>query len=95
MEDRTEWGKGWIEGEQMETVTVVNFSENFDFKMEGKRRWLMKVLWGYLRLYLYESESRSVVSDSLWPHGLYSSWNSPGQNTGVGSLSIPQGIFPT
>ena len=41
------------------------------------------------------SESRSVVSDSLRPHGLYSSWNSPGQNTGVGSLSLLQGIFPT
>ena len=32
------------------------------------------------------SASRSVVSDSLWPHGLYSPWNSPGQNTRVGSL---------
>ena len=42
-----------------------------------------------------ESESRSVVSDSLWPRGLYSPWNSPGQNTGVGSLSLLQGIFPT
>ena len=41
------------------------------------------------------SESRSVMSDSLWPHGLYSPWNSPGQNTGVGSLSLLQGIFPT
>ena len=41
------------------------------------------------------SESCSVVSDSLWPHGLYSPWNSPGQNTGVGSLSLLQGIFPT
>ena len=27
--------------------------------------------------------------------GLYSLWNSPGQNTGVGSLSLLQGIFPT
>ena len=35
------------------------------------------------------------MSDSLWPHGLYSPWNSPGQNTGVGSLSLLQGIFPT
>ena len=35
-----------------------------------------------------------MVSDSLRPHGLYSSWNSPGQNTGVGSLSLLQGIFP-
>ena len=25
----------------------------------------------------------------------YSPWNSPGQNTGVGSLSLLQGIFPT
>ena len=41
------------------------------------------------------SESCSVVSDSLWPHGLYSPWNSPSQNTGVGSLSLLQGIFPT
>ena len=40
------------------------------------------------------SESHSVVSDSLRPHGLYSPWNSPGQNTGVGSLSLLQGIFP-
>ena len=44
---------------------------------------------------LSESESHSVVSDSLWPHGLYSPWNSPGQNSGVGSLSLLQGIFPT
>ena len=44
---------------------------------------------------LSESESSSVVSDSLWPHGLYSSWNPPGQNTEVGSLSFLQGIFPT
>ena len=42
-----------------------------------------------------ESESRSVMSDSLWPHGLYSPWNSPGQNTGVDSLYLLQGIFPT
>ena len=35
------------------------------------------------------------MSDSLWPHGLYSPWSSPGQNTGLGSLSFLQGIFPT
>ena len=40
-------------------------------------------------------KSHSVVSDSLLPHGLHSPWNSPGQNTGVGSLSLLQGIFPT
>ena len=44
-----------------------------------------------------ESESRSTLSDSLQPHGLYiySPWNSPGQNTGVGSCSFLQGLYPT
>ena len=35
------------------------------------------------------------MSNSLWLHGLYTPWNSPGQNTGVGSLFLLQGIFPT
>ena len=39
------------------------------------------------------SESCSVVSDSLQPHGLYRPWNSPGQKIGVGSLSLLQEIF--
>ena len=38
-----------------------------------------------------ESESHLVVSDSLRPHGLYSPWNSPGQNTGVDSRSFSRG----
>ena len=42
-----------------------------------------------------ESESCSFLSDSLRPHGLYSPWNSPGQNTGVDNLSLLQGISPT
>ena len=33
--------------------------------------------------------------DSLRPHELYGPWNSLGQNTGVGSCSLLQGIFPT
>ena len=39
--------------------------------------------------------SLSVVSDSLWSHGLLCSWNSPGKNTGVGSHSLLQGTFLT
>ena len=35
------------------------------------------------------------MSDSLQPQGLYSPWSSLGQNTGVGSLSLFQGNFPT
>ena len=44
------------------------------------------------------NQLRSVTqcqSNSLWPHGLYRPWNSPGQKTGVGSHSLLQGIFPT
>ena len=42
--------------------------------------------------------SRSVVTDSLWPHWLWTTrylcpWNSPGKNTGVGCHSLLQ-IFP-
>ena len=35
------------------------------------------------------------MSDSLRTHGVYSPWNSQGQNTAVGSLSFLQGVFPT
>ena len=42
-----------------------------------------------------ESESCSVMSNSLQPHGLDSAWNSPGQNTGMGNHSLLQGIFST
>ena len=52
-----------------------------------ERSWQhMKVKW---------SESYSVMPNSLQPQGLYSPWNSPGQNTGVGSLSFLWEIFPT
>ena len=48
-----------------------------------------------IKLKKKKSESCSVVSDSLRPHGLYSPWESPGQNTGKSSLSLLQRIFPT
>ena len=43
---------------------------------------------------MLESESHSVVPDSLSPRGLYSSWNSLGQNIGVGSQFPPPGDLP-
>ena len=67
------------------------------FSQLGCYRILSRVLYAvqYIPLQIgCESESCSVVSDSLRPHGLYSPWNSPGQNTGVGSHSLLQGIFP-
>ena len=58
----------------------------------GLRDWttampLLLLLIVIFRL-LTHNESCSVVSDSLQPHWLYSPWNSLGQNTGVGSLSL-------
>ena len=54
--------------------------------------------FSFVSMDLSESESHLVVSDSLQPHGLSSArlicpWNSPGQNTGVGSHSLLEGIF--
>ena len=48
-----------------------------------------------LKLDCVKSESLSVLSDSLWPHGLYRPWDSPGCNTGEGSYSLLQEIFIT
>ena len=66
---------------------------------------IFRVKWGYYSLFQDStqkmgciqkwSESRSVISNSLRPHRLYSPWNSLGQITGVGSRSLLQGIFPT
>ena len=49
----------------------------------------------YSSKHYIESESPSVMSDSLQLRGLYSPWNSPGQNIGVGRFILLQGIFPT
>ena len=51
--------------------------------------------WKSKNMSLKSSESHSVVSISLQPHGLYSPWKTPGQNPAVGSHSLFQGIFPT
>ena len=81
-------------------------SKNIGMGSLSLRRWIFPT-WEtnqgllHCRQILYQlsyqgsPEGRSVMSDSLRPHGLYSPWNSPGQNTGVGSHSLLQGIFPT
>ena len=62
------------------------------FHLDGQliKKHLLKIyflaLWYWVSEWI--NESHLVVSDSFQPHGLYSPWNSPGQNTGVGSLSL-------
>ena len=52
----------------------------------------MYVLYIYTYVKVKVAQSCLTVCD---PHGLYSPWNSPGKNTGVGSLSLLHGIFLT
>ena len=59
------------------------------------RRLLFSLVRTKWLVYWVESESRLVLCDSSRPHGLYSPWSSPGQNTAAGSLSLLQVIFPT
>ena len=54
----------------------------------------------FVCLFILQCVSRSVLSESLQPHGLQPAsllypWNSPGKNTGVGTHFLLQGIFPT
>ena len=59
---------------------------------------LISLLIRWLLEFLYKGLKVKVLSDSLQPYGiaktLCSPWHSPGQNPGVGSLSLFQGIFP-
>ena len=53
--------------------------------MKEKAPWGIKkfnILTTKVKLTTRQSESHSVVSDSLQSHALYSPWNSPDQNTG-------------
>ena len=68
----------------------------------GETNSILSINVKYCMLLLYLKLFRTIVKVkvsrlclTLWPHGLYSPWNSPGQNTGVGSLSLLQEIFLT
>ena len=71
------------------TLQNVFVFPSYMLQRTGAREWLGQ------KLVFPESKSCSVMSYPLQPHGLYNPWNSPGQNTGVGSLSLLQQIFPT
>ena len=60
--------------------------------------WVLYTIWilspDQIWKWEWEWKSLSLVRVFATPW-LYSSWNSPGQNTGMGSLFLLQGIFPT
>ena len=57
--------------------------------------WAYNIIQSNSEILFILSLKVKAVFDSLLPHGLYSPLNSPGQKTGVGTLSLLQGIFPT
>ena len=64
------------------------------------RDWATELNWTLLCVCVCVCVSCSVVSYSLWSHRLWLArplcpWNSLGKNTGAGSHSLLQGIFPT
>ena len=82
---------GYKKGRESEIQDLSILNHNFRLKTLLVSSTLFQAIW----VVQSESESHPVMSDSLRPHGLYSPWNSLGQNTGVGILSLLQGIFPT
>ena len=81
-----EFTANWVDLEGI-MLSAISQTEKDKYCMISLIHGIWKIMENY-------SESRSAVFDSLWPHELYSPWNSPGQNTGVGSCSFNQGIFP-
>ena len=69
------------------------FQAYFVFSLLHHWNWL--VLQGVLIGFIGVKVKVTQSCPTLQPHGQYSPWNSPGQNTRVGSLSLLQGIFPT
>ena len=80
----------WVPDFLVCLFVLMAFCGQLWFRRASERRQLRVPLLCYP-----ERGSLSVLSDSLRPHGLYSPWNSPGQNSRVGSRSLLQGIFPT
>ena len=67
-------------------VTIILSTENLSLQSLRNKPKIIQII---------DDRKWKWKSDSLWPPGLYSLGNSPSQNTGVGSLSLLLGIFPT
>ena len=97
--DRGDWwatvhrvAKSRTQLKRLSTHTHMHTHVWLPYYLLSEPQWLILSQWTYQ---VKSSQSHSVMSDSLRPHGLHSPWNSTGQNTGVGNLSLLQGIFPT
>ena len=86
-----------LPGESQGQRSLVGYSP-WGHKESDTTEWLTLLSWeknpNIFWKWKSESASHPVVSDSLRLHGLYSPWNSVGQNTGVDSLSPSPGDLP-
>ena len=99
MGDRYDKGRVFVSGEGYSLRHIIkagSWKRNQDRKLikhRAESKWSSQFLnWQVTHLYEVKVTQSRLT---LWPHGLYHPWNSPGQNTGVGCLSFLQGIFPT
>ena len=76
------WAEGWLE---WATWVLLGCCQIFCILLIQMVRWV----WSEMK---WVKIAQSCLTLHL--HGLYSPWNSLGQNTEVGSLSLLQGIFP-
>ena len=75
---------------------VISFSNAWKWKVKVKSLSRVRLLATSWTAAYQASLSMGFSRQEYWSgHGLYSSWNSPRQNTAVGSLSLLQGIVPT
>ena len=101
-----EWGRGGKEAQKVRDVTFMAHLWLILIVVWLKPTQHCKAI--IIQLKKDGSESGSFLSNSLWLHGLYSPWNSPGTSTsssrfrasfwfeaGGMRLSLLQGIFPT
>ena len=83
-------------------LNLENLTQNsyfFSFHQPESNRKEGRKQYHVLRSLLLYCVNHSVVSNSLWPHGLQSTrflrpWDSSGKNTGAGCHFVLQGMFP-
>ena len=90
MASPTQWTWVWVGLESWWWTGKPGVLQSMGSQRVG-HNWAIELNW---RIMVSLSESQLVVSDSLQPHGLCP-WNSSGQNTGMGRLSLLLKIFPT
>ena len=80
---------------QRRTLEQVAISYTRGFSTQGSNPDLLSLMLPALTDGFLTTSTTWEACNMGQPHGLYSPWNSPSQNTAVDSLSLLQGIFPT